>query len=72
MIIKALKNILEGQHGTEEISREEEMNIFKKLKQSYIYWWHLPIGEKFADLLVIIVVIATLLALMFVNNGGTQ
>ncbi len=46
------------------------MNILKKLKQSYIHWWHLPIGEKYADLLVIIAIVTTLLALMFVNKGG--
>ena len=44
------------------------MNILKKLKESYIHWWHLPIGEKYAVLLVIIVTIATLLALMFVSG----
>ena len=36
------------------------MNILKKLKQSYIHWWHLPIGEKYAGLLVIIAIVATI------------
>ena len=45
------------------------MNILYRLKQVYLDWWFLNTpGEKAAVSLVAIVIIAAILALMFVNN----
>lgn len=46
------------------------MNIFRWVKQECLDWWFLPIGEKIAEVMTIIVIIVFWLALMFVNNGG--
>ena len=45
------------------------MNIFRWVKQECLEWRFLPLGEKVAEVMTVIVIIIFFLALIFVNNS---